>query len=115
MFEGKPPIAAKAQTCATGAPVGAPARALQWSDLVAQLEAARELRAVLADSGEDSLASFDAALARRLAAQSGGDSDEDKRAVNLEDSVNLKGTGGIEIAGVLGAQCDAELATRGQK
>lgn len=84
MFEGKPPFASESRICATGAMPEDDLRELQWSDLVARLCAARELRAELAASDARTLASFDAHFARHLASQH-----ESFRPGNYECDVNL--------------------------
>ena len=109
MFEGKPLLAAEPQISAMGEALGAPATGLQWSDLVAKLDAARDLRAALNLADPSQLASFDAGLAQRLCAQEASAWGNDERAVNLEDSANGKGNGGMEQAGIFAA----DPATRG--
>ena len=84
MFEGKPPSSAAAH------PFGEPQdgeslRPLSWSDLVARLAAARDLRGSLGDDAPPADGSFDAGCARRIAAQHNG-----KHSVNLDDLGNGK-------------------------
>jgi hypothetical protein len=88
MFEGKPPRAVDASPF-QDQPDGEVLRALSWSDLVARLAAARDLRASFARAGELSEASFDAGSARRIAAHHNG-----KHSINLDDSSNGKGPRG---------------------
>ncbi len=97
MFEGKLPKPAEAT------PLGEPhdgesLRPLSWSDLVARLSAARELRASFAGRAAGSDASFDAGSARRIAAHHNG-----KHGINLDDLSNGKGPEGIAKATVHGA------------
>ena len=85
MFEGKPPLSGQSEakkSCASvsesaavdtgAATAGEELRAVSWSELVAKLGAARDLRGILlADAGAlagNHPASFDANSARRLAA-----------------------------------------------
>lgn len=94
MFEGKPP------NPATFHPLGEPLesdalRPLSWSELVARLAAARNLRDSLGGRAPNSKGSFDARSARRMAAHHDG-----KRAVNLEDLGNGKGHAGISASAV---------------
>jgi hypothetical protein len=63
-------------------------RAVSWSDLVARLEAARELRHELAGGEAGGDASFDPDSARHIAALGDGKLD-----VNLDDLVNGKAAG----------------------
>ena len=89
MFEAKPP------SPATYAPSefqdsSRSLHPVRWPDLVAKLDAARDLRAsLLAHAGEGE-ASFDAHCAQHIAALCEG-----KRGINLDDLVDGKGTGGI--------------------
>lgn len=69
MFEGKLSHQPESRDSATGDLPDEALRDLQWSDLVARLTAARELRAELAASDSSILASFDADSARHLASQ----------------------------------------------
>ena len=97
MFEGKLPRADEA--LALDEPQdGEALRLLSWSDLVARLSAARELRASFAGRAAGSDASFDAGSARRVAAHHNG-----KHGVNLEDSSYRKGPQGIAGSAVHGA------------
>jgi len=98
MFEGKPPFAREASNCATDAGaapgVGDQLHTLSWSDLVAKLEAARDLRAVFpgeaAARDEACNASFDADCAHRLAEQQDHFPANGKLPVNPLDSGNRK-------------------------
>ena len=66
---------------------------VRWPDLVAKLDAARDLRAsLLAHAGEGE-ASFDPHCAQHIAALCEG-----KRGINLDDLVDGKVTGGISGA-----------------
>lgn len=68
---------------------------LSWSDLVAKLAAARELRAELSDADDSNLASFDAGSARHLALHQEPMQHEDyERSVNPDDLGNGKGACG---------------------
>ncbi len=91
MFEGKPLQAPDSRNSATGNPPEGSLCELRWSDLVARLSAARELRAELAMNDAGTLASFDAESARHLASQHEsfriGD---DERDVNPDDLGNGK-------------------------
>ena len=97
MFEGKPPRAAEALPLEE-AQEGEALRPLSWSDLVARLSAARELRASFSGRAAGSEASFDAGSARRVAAHHNG-----KHGVNLEHSSYRKGPQGNADPAVHGA------------
>ena len=76
MFEGKPPFAAGAHGSESQAQSGEDLRALSWSDLVAKLGAARDLRRALGEmrsreNDDGTPASFDAHSAQLLATQLG--------------------------------------------
>ena len=92
MFEAKPP------SPATYAPSefqdsSRSLHPVRWSDLVAKLDAARDLRAsLLAHAGEGE-ASFDPHCAQHIAALCEG-----KRGINLDDLVDGKGTDSISGA-----------------
>jgi hypothetical protein len=92
MFEAKPP------SPATYAPSefqdsGRSLHPVRWSDLVAKLDAARDLRAsLLAHAGEGE-ASFDPHCAQHIAALCEG-----KRGINLDDLVDGKGADSISGA-----------------
>ena len=88
MFEGKPPRSADALPLEERLE-GESLRPLSWTDLVARLSAARELRAFGGEQGRDR-GSFDASSARCIAAQHNGD-----HCVNLEDSSYGKGPQGM--------------------
>ena len=66
---------------------------VRWSDLVAKLDAARDLRASLLGHAGEGEASFDPHSAQHIAALCEG-----KRGVNLDDLVDGKVTGGISGA-----------------
>lgn len=89
MFEGKPPSPLEAQPFAE-APDSQPLRPLSWSDLVARLAVARDLRASLGGDPPTADGSFDASSARRIAAHHNG-----KHSVNLDDLGNSKVHTGI--------------------
>lgn len=89
MFEGKPPSPAEAQEFADPQE-HEPLRPLRWSDLVARLEAVRDMRASFPGSVHANDGSFDADSARCIAAHHNG-----KHAVNLDDLGNRKVHTGI--------------------
>jgi hypothetical protein len=62
---------------------------VRWPDLVAKLDAARDLRASLLAHPEEGEASFDPHCAQHIAALCEG-----KRGINLDDLVDGKATGG---------------------
>ena len=93
MFEGKLPTPVEALPLGE-LQDGEVLRSLSWSDLVARLSAARDLRASL----EGSEASFDAGSARRIAAHHNG-----KSSINPDDLGNGKGPEGIANPAVHGA------------
>lgn len=98
MFEGKPPHPRDARAL-DGEPRDIDAlRPLSWSDLVARLSAARDLRSPCAP-GEGGEASFDAGSARRIAAHHNG-----KHDVNLDASGNGKGPAGTASGAAFGAE-----------
>ena len=68
-------------------------RPVRWPDLVAKLDAARDLRASLAAHNGEGEASFDPGCAQHIAALCEG-----KRGINLDDLVDGKVTGGISAA-----------------
>jgi hypothetical protein len=67
-------------------------RPLSWSELVARLSAARDLRASFETGDEGGEASFDAGSARRIAAHHNG-----KHGVNLDVSGNGKAAAGTAL------------------
>ena len=69
-------------------------RPVRWSDLVAKLDAARDLRASLLAHECDGEASFDPGCAQHIAALCEG-----KRGINLDDLANGKAAGGISGLG----------------
>ena len=87
MFETKPP---QAPVLPPSELAGDDLRALSWSDLVAKLDAARDLRNCLQEAKELRGASFAPDVSRCLAAhhEAGHGNYEDY--VNLEDSANRK-------------------------
>ena len=89
MFEGKPPSLAEAQESADPQE-HEPLRPMQWNDLVARLEAVRDLRASLSGGAHPNDGSFDADSARCIAAHHNG-----KHAVNLDELANRKVHAGI--------------------
>lgn len=95
MFEGKPLAAHDSRSSATGQMPEDALRELRWSDLVARLAAARDLRAELARAEDVALASFDADSARRLATRHEPQHDaldfaQDQDGVNPDDLGNGK-------------------------
>jgi len=68
-------------------------RPVRWSDLVAKLDAARDLRASLLAHGHEGEASFDPGSAQHIAALCEG-----KRGVNFDDLVDGKVAGAISGA-----------------
>ena len=100
MFEGKPPIAPDAHISATGKAPGEELCQLSWSDLVAKLAAARDLRVALAHHDDLAPASFDAGSARHLALHHDLlRQDESERGVNPDDLGNGKGVYGKQLSG----------------
>ena len=97
MFEGKLPTPVEALPLGE-LQDGEVLRPLSWSDLVARLSQARDLRASLEGAPVASDASFDAGSARRIAAHHNG-----KHGVNLDDLGNGKGPEGIANPAVHGA------------
>ena len=92
MFEAKPLNAAPYATSEMQ-DSGRSLHPVRWPDLVAKLDAARDLRAsLLAHAGEGE-ASFDAHCAQHIAALCEG-----KRGINLDDLDDGKGTGTISGA-----------------
>ena len=92
MFEGKPLRPGDARPLDTEPWEGEVLRPLSWSELVARLSAARDLRASFAPGGEGGEASFDAGSARRIAAHHNG-----KHDVNLDVSGNGKAAAGTAL------------------
>lgn len=89
MFEGKLPHTGQFLP-AGSVGAGEALRPVTWSDLVAKLDAARDLRAALHAHDGEGEASFDPGSARHIAALCDG-----KPGVNLDDLVNGKAAGGI--------------------
>jgi len=98
MFEGKPPIPARAGDYADTGSAQVQLRALSWSELIARFTAARELQSALISPSDQSLASFDAQSARHLAAMHEGECEIGKEVVNLDDSGNRKGAKADTVA-----------------
>lgn len=91
MFEGKPPVAPVAKGQESGDSAGEGLCAISWTDLVAKLAAARDLRAELSDCAEIGVASFDALSAQHLALHHDKHPPEGKDSVNPDDLANGKG------------------------
>jgi len=110
MFEGKPIHSGDSRISAAGDMPEETLCELKWTDLVARLSAARELRAELAATDECVLASFDAESARHLASQHECYRNRDsERDVNPDDLGNGKGH-----TAERGSRADRETpATRG--
>jgi hypothetical protein len=87
MLEGKLPRPGDPRPLDIESADGDRLRPLSWTDLVARLTAARELRGEGGASSEASEGSFDASSARLIAAHHNG-----KQLVNLDDSSNGKGS-----------------------
>ncbi|APE27572.1 hypothetical protein BMF35_a0743 [Aurantiacibacter gangjinensis] len=66
---------------------------VEWSDLVARLSAAREMRGQVEQEESESLASFDAHSARHLAAHGDGDAVSDALRNQEQRPVNPDGLG----------------------
>lgn len=100
MFEKKPPLVPEASDSAAPAKAGEQLHRLSWGDLVAKLEAARDLSQEFASSKTPSeqpeIASFDAEYAHRLAEQQEPFSPNYELPVNLESSGNRKHSAGIK-------------------
>lgn len=115
MFEGKPPVARKAQEIAPGPYADEELYALSWGDLSARLSAARELCEVLSSlphvAHENGAASFGQIAAGHLDEAVGKAKESGEHAVNLEGSSNCKANDGTS-----GASTDAQhLITRGSQ
>jgi hypothetical protein len=89
MFEAKP-FSPAPYGAAEFDEAGRSLRPVRWSDLVAKLDAARDLRASLLAHGHEGEASFASGCAQHIAALCEG-----KRGINLDDLVDGKDTGGI--------------------
>lgn len=100
MFEKKPPVVPEASDSAATAKAGEQLHKLSWSDLVAKLEAVRDLSQELASSEaphEDSeIASFNEDCAHHLAEQQAPFSPNYELPVNLDNSGNRKHSAGIK-------------------
>ena len=90
MFEGKPVRADFEQSFDQSNGDGGDLRRVTWPELVARLDAARDLRTVLGDQQAGGDASFDLASARHIA-----ELGEGKHGVNLDGLANGKGPSGI--------------------
>jgi hypothetical protein len=92
MFEGKPPVPARAPGDSAAPEGEGELHAVSWSELVARLSAARELRTVLVADALATPASFDADSARRLATMPVGEAAaaNGNKPVNLDGSANRK-------------------------
>ena len=97
MFEGKPICATtpSERNCA------GELRPVTWSDLVAKLDAARDLRSALTGHGGAGDGSFDRGSAQHIAALGEGE-----RGVNLDDLGNGKAARGMTLANGNGASGD---------
>ena len=91
MFEGKPPLPPQASADAREENLAGELHALSWSDLVAKLAAARDLRSEIVIVDDASPASFDAESARRLASLTERPEGDGKQAVNPLALGNGKG------------------------
>jgi hypothetical protein len=101
MFEGKLPNVGSPKTFDRAGGVQGSLRAVSWSDLVARLEAARELRAELGSGEAAGGASFDPDSARHIAELS-----ESKQDINFDDLANGKAAGGKARSNNNGAASD---------
>ena len=101
MFEGKLPNVGSARAYDRASARQDSLRAVSWSDLVARLEAARELRAELGTGETAGGASFDPDSARHIAELSG-----DKQDINFDDLANGKAAGGKARSNNNGAASD---------
>lgn len=100
MFEGKLPPTPDSRDPAAPQLAEENLCEMNWSDLVARLSAARELRAELANSDEAVLASFDAESARHIASQHECcRRDDSERDVNPDDLGNGKGQAAEHASG----------------
>lgn len=93
MIEGKPPVASGQRV---GRGDGEPLRELTWGDLVARLNAARDLRRELGiaeseDAQAGATASFDADSARRISAQANGEDLVNQTASAYRKTIPAKG------------------------
>jgi hypothetical protein len=101
MFEGKLSGAAATKPLGRAAVAAERLRPVSWSDLVAKLEAARELRAELGAGETSADASFDPDSARHIAALAEG-----KQDINLDGLADGKVAGGISRSDKNGAASD---------
>jgi hypothetical protein len=101
MFEGKLPDVGGAKPFDRAGAAQDSLRAVSWSDLVARLEAARELRAELGSGETGGGASFDPDSARHIAELAG-----DKQGINFDDLANGKAAGGKARSNMNGAASD---------
>lgn len=91
MFEGKLPVPSGLSGDERGESVREELCPIEWSELVARLAAARDLRRELAASSDAAMASFDAHCARQIAASHEFTPGNGKHGVNPEDLANGKG------------------------
>lgn len=99
MFEGKPPTRRVRLPQGLSDAGGENLRAISWSELVAQFDAAREFRAALRDGADgEAEASFDPHSARHIAALGDG-----KSGVNPDDLANRKPEIAINRSAINGA------------
>jgi hypothetical protein len=101
MFEGKLSNAGGAQALDRAGSVQESLRAVSWTDLVARLDAARELRAELGTGETGGGASFDPDAARHIAELS-----ESTQDINFDDLANGKTADGKARASDNDADCD---------
>jgi hypothetical protein len=99
MFEGKVQSAETAQPFDNGG--GAHLRPVSWRDLVARLDAVRELRVELGTGEAPGIASFDPDSARHIAELAGS-----KRDINFDDLANGKSADGMGRPNINGAESD---------
>lgn len=90
MFEGKLPLASGISGEKRGESAPEELCSIEWTELVARLAAARDLRRELGQGDEDALASFDAHCARQISGSHDNAPEESKRGVNPEDLGNGK-------------------------
>jgi hypothetical protein len=101
MLEGKLPNLGGAQAFDQAGGGQDSLRAVSWSDLVARLNAARELRAELGTGETAGGASFDPDSARHIAELAGS-----KQDINFDDLANGKAAGGKAHPNNTGAASD---------
>lgn len=101
MFEGKLPGADTSQPLDHTGGGAARLRPVSWRDLVARLDAVRELRGELGAGETAGVASFDPDSARHIAELAGA-----KRDINFDDLANGKAADGKGRRGINGASSD---------